>query len=149
MWQIWLIIAGIFFIVEMATVGFLVFWFGIGALIAMVCSFFIPNVYIQSAIFVISSTLLIIFTKPLVNKFIKKDKTVATNAYSIIGKKGLVIKEINPTSGVGQVKIGTEVWSAKSLSDEVISENTEIEIVEIDGVKAVVKPVTSKKEVNA
>ena len=146
MWQIWLIIAGIFFIVEMATVGFLVFWFGIGALIAMVCSFFIPNVYIQSAIFVISSTLLIIFTKPLVNKFIKKDKTVATNAYSIIGKKGLVIKEINPTSGVGQVKIGTEVWSAKSLSDEVISENTEIEIVEIDGVKAVVKPVTSKKK---
>ena len=146
MWQIWLIIAGIFFIVEMATVGFLVFWFGIGALIAMVCSFFIPNVYIQSAIFIISSTLLIIFTKPLVNKFIKKDKTVATNAYSIIGRKGIVIKEINPTAGLGQIKVGSEVWSAKTLLDEVIPENTEIEVTDIDGVKAVVKTFSSKSE---
>ena len=46
MWQFWLIAAGIFFIIEIATVGFLVFWFGIGAIIAMVVSLFIPNVRI-------------------------------------------------------------------------------------------------------
>ena len=33
MWQIWLIIAGICLIIEIMTVGFLIFWFAIGALL--------------------------------------------------------------------------------------------------------------------
>ena len=59
MWKIWLIISGLFFVGEMITVGFLIFWFGIGALIAMIASFFIDNIIIQTTIFVISSTILI------------------------------------------------------------------------------------------
>ena len=70
MWQIWLIIAGICLIIEIMTVGFLVFWFAIGALLAMVTSLFIDNIIIQTAVFVISSGLLIFATKPFVEKFI-------------------------------------------------------------------------------
>lgn len=143
MWQIWLIAAGIFFIVEMATVGFLVFWFGIGALITMIISFFVPNVYIQSAIFVITSTLLIFLTKPFVNKFLSTDTSVATNAYSIIGRTGIVTKEINSIHGTGQVKIGGEVWSAKVKTDETIPVDTEVKVIEIDGVKVVVEVVAN------
>ena len=139
MWVFWLIVAGIFFIIEMATIGFLVFWFGIGSLLAMVTSFFTDNIFIQAVVFIIASTLLLIFTRPLVNKFIKIPKEVKTNAYSIIGKKGIVISKINNIEGIGQIKIDGEVWSAKSVTDEDIPENTEVEIVEIDGVKAVVK----------
>lgn len=138
MWQIWIILAGLFFIIEMATVGFLVFWFGIGALLAMVVSLFTSNLAIQTAVFVFSSTLLLFLTRPFVNKFSNKD-TVQTNAYSIIGKKGIVIKDIDPISGKGQVKIGTEIWSAKSEDDRKIEKGLEVEILEIDGVKAVVK----------
>lgn len=69
MWQVWLIIAGLFFVGEIATVGFLIFWFGIGALIAMIVSFFTSNIIIQTTIFVISSTILIFATKPFVKKF--------------------------------------------------------------------------------
>lgn len=139
MWVFWLIAAGIFFIIEMATIGFLVFWLGIGALLAMVTSFITDSILIQSIVFIISSTLLLIFTRPLVDKFIKVPKEVKTNAYSIIGKKGIVISKINNIEGVGQIKIDGDVWSAKSATDEDIPENTEVEIVEIDGVKAVVK----------
>ena len=143
MWQIWLIAAGIFFIVEIATVGFLVFWFGIGALVAMLSSFFIPDVYIQTIIFLVTSTLLIFLTKPFVNKFMKKDKTIPTNAYSIIGRIGIVTKEINSVLGTGQVKIGGEVWSAKVKTDETIPVGTEITVIEIDGVKAVVEVISN------
>ena len=139
MWQFWIILAGLFFIIEMATVGFVVFWFGIGSLIAMVISLFTSNLAIQTAVFVFSSAILLFFTRPFVDKFTKKEKEVQTNAYSIIGKKGIVIKEIDPISGQGQVKIGTEVWSAKSLEDKKIEKGSEVEIAEIDGVKAVVK----------
>ena len=139
MWQIWIILAGIFFVIEMITVGFLVFWFGIGALIAMIVSFFTSNIAVQTAVFVISSTILLFFTRPFVNKFSKKDDEIKTNAYSIIGKRGIVIKEINPVSGEGQVKIGSEVWSAKSKEDKKIEQGLEVEVLEIDGVKAIVK----------
>ena len=43
MWTIWLIIAGIFFVGEIMTVGFLLFWFGFGSLVAMIVSFFTDN----------------------------------------------------------------------------------------------------------
>ena len=141
MWVFWLIAAGIFFIIEMATIGFLVFWLGIGALLAMVTSFITDSILIQSIVFLVTSTLLLIFTRPLVNKFIKVPKEIKTNAYSIIGKKGIVISKINNIEGDGRIKIDGEVWSAKAMHDEEIPKDTEVEIVEINGVKAVVKKV--------
>ena len=138
MWHIWLILAGVFFVIEAFTIGFLVFWFGIGALLAMIVSFFTDNIFLQSAVFIISSTILLFFTRPFVNRF-SKNNNVQTNAFSIIGKKGIVTQTIDPISGKGQVKVGSEKWSAKSLNNSKIEEGLEVEVVEIDGVKAVVK----------
>lgn len=142
MWHIWLIIAGVCFIIEMITVGFLVFWFGIGALLTMIVSLIFPdNIILQTSVFVISSTLLIFLTKPLVNKLSKSDKKVATNAFSIIGKKGIVTQDINEAHGVGQIKVAGEVWSAKTSDGSTIEKGTQIEVRKIDGVKAVVEPI--------
>lgn len=139
MWQIWLIISGMFFILEMITVGFLVFWFAIGSLFAMITSFFTANIIIQTTVFLITSTLLLFLTKSFAGKMSRED-SIKTNAYSIIGKTGLVTTEINSKKGIGQVKIGSETWSAKGISDEIIPVGSEVEISEISGVKVVVKP---------
>ena len=64
MWQIWLIASGIFFVIEIFTVGFLIFWLGVAALIAMLISFITDSVIFQTAVFVISSGLLIFATRP-------------------------------------------------------------------------------------
>ena len=140
MWQFWLIAAGIFFIGEIITTGFLIFWLGIGSLLAMIVSFLTDNIIIQTAVFVVSSCLLIFLTKPFVDKFItKNEKKVKTNAYSIIGKVGIVTEEINPMLGTGLVKVGTETWSAISEDKSVIKKDAQIEIKEIIGVKVVVQ----------
>ena len=141
MWQVWLIIAGLFFIGEIITVGFLIFWFGVAALISMIVSLFTSNIIIQTTTFVISSTILLFITKPFVKKFVDI-KPTKTNAFSIIGKKALVIKEIAPHS-IGQIKINGEVWSAESENDEIISEGSDVEIIQIKGVKAIVKSIKS------
>lgn len=138
MWYFWLILAGIFVIAEIATVGFLIFWLSLGSLCAMLTSFFTDNIIIQTAVFVVTSVLFIFLTRPLAKKLAKTDNTLVTNAFSIIGKKAIVIKEINPTLGVGQIKIDGQVWTAKSTNEEIISEGTEVLILNIDGVKAVV-----------
>ena len=148
MWQVWLIIAGLFFIGEIATVGFLIFWFGIGELLAMIVSFFVSNVIIQTAVFIISSTILIFATKPFVKKLVDVKKT-NTNAFSIIGKKALVIKEINPIHSTGQIKINGEVWSAESENSEIIQEGLEVEILQIKGVKAIVKPIIINEKISS
>ena len=138
MWYVWLILAGIFVIAEIATVGFLIFWLSLGSLCAMITSFFTDNIIIQTAVFVVTSALFIFFTRPLAKKLDKTDNPLVTNAFSIIGKRAIVIKEINPNQGVGQIKIDGQVWTAKSTNEEFISEGTEVLILSIDGVKAVV-----------
>ena len=139
MLAIWLIIAGIFFIGEIMTVGFLLFWFGFGSLVAMIVSFFTSNIIIQTSVFLVVSVLLLLITKPFVKKFVDKKPTVITNAYNIIGKKAIVLEDIDPIQSKGLVKIGTETWSAESEADEKISKDTEVEVTAIKGVKAVVK----------
>ena len=140
MWVFWLIAAGIFFIIEIATVGFLIFWLGIGALLAMATSFFTDNVIIQTAVFVVSSAILIPLTKPFIDKISKKG-VVPTNSYSLINKRGIVLSDINPIKGTGLVKVNGETWSAKTEDESSILKDTEVEILAIDGVKLIVKPV--------
>lgn len=140
MWIFWLIASGIFFIGEILTVGFLIFWLGIGAIIALIVSLFTPSLIIQTAAFVISSIILIFATKSFADKFTRKDG-VATNVYTLSGKKGIVIEEINPTKSRGQIKVNGEIWSAFCDENLIIPKDSEVEIIKIQGVKAKVTPV--------
>lgn len=147
MWQFWLIASGIFFIAEIITVGFLIFWLGIGALITMIVSFFTSNLIIQTTVFVISSTILIFATRPLINKF-ANTKTTSTNAFSLVGKKGIVTQNIDSIRGTGQIKVQGELWSAISKDNDIIPKNTEVEILSIKGVKLIVTPVRVSSTLN-
>lgn len=141
MWQIWLIIAGVCLVVEIMTVGFLIFWLAIGALVAMVVSLFIDNLLIQTTVFVISSAILIFATKPFVKKFANNENAVKTNVYSIIGKVGLVTETIDSVHSTGQIKVDGETWSALGANDSIIEKGTEVEVLEVKGVKTIVTPV--------
>ena len=146
MWQIWLIIAILFFILEMMGPGFLLFWVGVGALITMVVSLFVDSLVVQIGVFTISSILLLFFTRPFVKKFTKNDTTI-TNANSIIGKKAIVTKEINSLKGTGQIKINGEAWSAKSSNEDIIEEGAKVTVLNINGVKAIVEKAKEKNAI--
>ena len=141
MWYLWLIIAGLFFVGEIFTHGFLIFWFGIASLVAFLFSFVTDSIYIQTVIFLITSCLLLLASKPLFKNIMKSTKQVNTNAFSIVNEKGIVISDIDNINGVGQVKINGEIWSAKSKTDEPIFKGTEVTIVSIEGVKAIVSTI--------
>lgn len=144
-WQIWLIVAGICFIAEIATVGFLIFWFGVAALITCLLSLVVHNIIAQTVIFIVLSILLICLTRPFADKISKKDKTI-TNSNAVIGKEGVVIKEINSNpSAVGQVKVSGDTWSAivEDYKDEIPVGST-VRVLRIDGVKLIVEPIDIK-----
>ena len=148
MWSFWLIAAGIFFILEIFTTGFLIFWLGIAGLISMIVSFFTANVNIQAVVFVIASTLLIIFTRPILNKFfkIKDSSTIPTNIYGVLGKKGIVVEDIDNIDYSGKVKVAGELWSATSVED--LKKGTHIKVTEVDGVKLKVEPIEETTHTN-
>lgn len=133
MWKLWLVIAGLCFVIESFTVGFFVFWFGIGALITLAISFFIDNIIIQTAVFIVSSSLLLVLTKPLVKKFVKNVDTHPTNYQSLVGKEGIVLEDIDSINGTGQVKVNGELWSATSSTN--IEKNTKVKVIGVNGVK--------------
>lgn len=139
MWIPWLIVAGLCFVIEIYTVGFFIFWFGVGALLALVISLFTDNLFIQAVVFIVSSCLLLLLTKPLMKRFGNTAKTTPTNVYSIIGKEGFVIEDINSINYSGKVKINGEIWSA--TSDSNIKKDSKIIVKRVNGVKAEVEEV--------
>ena len=93
-------------------------------------------------IFVALSAILLFLTRPLIEKFVTKhEPQVVTNAFSIIGKEGKVTKAIDPVTKIGQIKVGTETWTAKEENDTILNEGEIVKVKAIDGVKAIVSKI--------
>ncbi len=133
---LWLVIAIVLFAVEALTVNLTTIWFGFGAIAAMVVSALGGSSSLQIIFFVVATVVLLIFTRPLAVKYIRK---TSTNIDSLVGKQAIVIEKIDNLAGTGQVKIDGNVWSARSEHGFIISEREVVEIVEISGVKLIVK----------
>ena len=136
--SLWLLLFVVLIIIELLTVNLTTIWFAFGSLVAYILSFFVSDIMIQTIIFLVSSIILLIFTRPIVKKFLL-NKEVKTNADMLIGKIGVVTKEITKTD-IGEVKIDGKYWSAKA--DKKIKEGSKVEILAIEGVKLIV----NKKE---
>ncbi|CEH32967.1 NfeD family protein [Romboutsia lituseburensis] len=133
---LWLIVAIIFGIAEAMTPSLTLIWFSIGALILIFLSTFIKSILIQVILFgIISVTLLIVATKIIVKK--DENHQYDTNLQAIVKKSGVVRKDILPNE-TGIVVVENEEWSAISANNEAILENTEVEILKIEGVKLIV-----------
>jgi len=140
MWITWLILCGFFFLVEIFTISFLMFWPGVAAFVAFILAILNVPTHIQITVFAILSIILILLTKPLTNKLFKTKDTL-TNVRSIIGKRGVVLKTIDNLNCKGQVKVAGEIWSAISTTDDIITIDTNVEIEAIDGVKVKVRKI--------
>jgi len=135
---IWMIVAIGFGLAEGLTLGLTFIWFAGGALLAMIASFLGLPIFVQVIAFIVGSALMLIYTRPVAKKVLKIGAT-KTNVDSLIGKEGIVIKELKPFT-LGQVKVKGQIWSAKAFNDEAIAENERVEVVSIEGVKLIVKP---------
>lgn len=137
MFTCWLVIFIILLIIEIATINLVSIWFAIGALITAIFSLFIEDTLILSSIFAIVSILTLILTKGFVKKFSRKE-TIPTNIDRIIGKIGIVTKEISKLDP-GEVKVEGKYWTA--IASSKIKKDSQVEIIAIDGVKLKVKKV--------
>lgn len=141
MWLFWLVLSLVLLIVEIITVSFLAFFPAIGAFLAYIATLFNVELTGQIVIFAVSTSLLIIFMKPLMRKFINT-KDVRTNANSVVSKTGVVTETIDTLNNKGTVKVDGELWSAISeKDDEIIQVGEKIIVTKLKGVKVIVKKI--------
>jgi membrane protein implicated in regulation of membrane protease activity len=138
---IWGAIIALAIILEAATNQLISIWFVFSGLLVFVLSLCdVPLTY-QIIIFVVVSFLLLIITKPLAKKLMRFKKE-DTNLGRVINKQAVVIHEIDNLKGVGQVSLGGNVWSAKSIDNSLCIAKNEIVIVKgIQGVKLIVEKI--------
>ena len=134
-WIFWLVLVIILSFVEVATVNLVSIWFVASGIVAMILSFFIEDIAIVSTIFAILGIVLLIITRPIVNKLKSKDN-VKTNLDRIIGEDAIVTEDIVKNE-VGEVKVDGKRWSA--ISKNKCLKGDIVKILRIDGVKLVVE----------
>ena len=144
-WIIWLVIVFLLTIVELATINLVSVWFVISGCLALIVSLFTQNFYIQFGVFVICGIVFLVLTKPFLNK-LKREKEENLYRERIPGMEGIVTVAIKKGK-IGEVKVDGKLWSA--TADEDIERENLIKVLEVDGIKLVVKnneTVLEKKE---
>ena len=143
---IWLGIALVLLVIEILTVGLTTIWFAVGALLAMTLAFCGAGLPWQTTVFVVSSVLLLVFTRPLVQKYINGRRT-KTNIDAIVGMTGKVVETINGIEGTGAVLVDGRTWSARGEDEmTVIPLDTIVTVQEVSGVKLLVKQQATAQE---
>lgn len=143
---LWACLFVAFLIIELATAGLATIWFCGGAIIALIMAAFNLPVWSQIAVFAVLSIVLLILTRPIVKK-LKSKKVAPMNTERVLGRKSIVIDDIDGLSGNGSVKIDGIIWSAISENDDtVILKGTKVIVKKVDGVKVVVAPCEDNKE---
>ncbi|WGS65021.1 NfeD family protein [Marinitoga aeolica] len=117
-WQFWIILGIIFIILEIITPTFFFFWFGLSAFITSILGIFITNKIITSIIFIVLSTILWLFSRKIVKKWIKPVQNKNFHLDELIGKIGIALTDFDKENS-GIVKVFSEEWRAYSENEEI------------------------------
>lgn len=135
----WLVIFVVLVAIEIATMGLTTIWFAGGALLATIAAALGGPLWLQVALFIVVSAVLLFFTRPIAVKYFNKDR-VRTNVESLIGKQAIVISEIDNLQGIGQVTVNGQEWTARSADDRIrIPVGSVVTILAVSGVKLIVE----------
>ncbi len=130
----WIIVAGVALLIEAITTGLTSIWFTIGGFVAAVAAWLGAGLPVQIILFLVVSIALMILVRPLAKKKVTGE-VVPTNADSLIGRKLVVIEEVNNREKTGKAKVGDIDWTLRSINGTVIPKGSIVVVKEIEGTK--------------
>ena len=121
-WILWCILGAILIVAEVFTSGFVLLWFGIGALAAALAGIIgIDNLGIQFLIFAAVSVGLTAASRTIFVNYFSREKTgdsLRTGADSLPGKIGTVVSSSRGAMQEGAVKVFGSTWTAYPAEGE-------------------------------
>jgi|ERR1044071_7705721 len=121
-WVLWCILGAVLIIAEIFTTGFVLLWFGIGALLAALASFVgIDSLVIQFLIFAGVSIALTAASRTIFLNYFSRDKTeqgLRSGVDALPGKVGTVVSSSKGALNEGAVKVFGSTWTAYPAAGE-------------------------------
>ena len=129
MWQMWVIIAVICLILELMNGDFFIMCFAIGGVCSSIAAAVGGNIYVQLAVFAITSVLSLFFVRPAALRYLHKNEdSRVSNADALIGQTGRVSEPI-VADGFGRVAIDGDDWKALSVDGQPIEKDARVQVV--------------------
>ena len=136
-WVVWAIAAAVLAAGEAASAALVLGPVALAAAVAAIVAATGAGAVVQAVAFVLGSVAALGVLRPIATRHMRLPPHVRTGAAALIGASATVLEQVNRDGG--RVKIGGEVWSARSYDeDQVLEPGDHVEVLKIDGATALV-----------
>ncbi len=136
-WVLWMIAAGLLAVGEMFTLSFFLGPVAVAAVTAAIVALAGGGVALQWIVFIAMSAASFAVLRPIARRHLRTPLSLRTGTAALIGCPAIVLERVDGRGG--QVKIGGEIWTARSFDeDQAFEPGTRVEVLKIDGATALV-----------
>jgi len=137
-WAAWLLLAALLGVAEVATLDLLFAMLAAGAVAGAVASAVGAPFVLSLVVALVVSVAMLGLARPVALRHLRASTPeTRTGVAALVGRQALVLERVDQHSG--QVKLGGEVWSARTYDPQsAIEVGTTVDVVQIDGATAVV-----------
>jgi membrane protein implicated in regulation of membrane protease activity len=138
-WIVWLILAAVLGVAEVMTTTLAFGLIAVSAVVAAVVGAVGGGLPFQLAAFAVAAGAGLGLVRPIAVRHIKQPPLLRTGTSALVGRSAIVIEQV--TDRAGQVRIGGELWSARTYDEsQVIAAGSTVDVFAIEGVTALVHP---------
>jgi membrane protein implicated in regulation of membrane protease activity len=138
-WIVWLILAAVLGVAEVMTTTLAFGLIAVSAVVAAVVGAVGGGLPFQLAAFAVAAGAGLGLVRPIAVRHIKQPPLLRTGTSALVGRSAIVIEQV--TDRAGQVRIGGELWSARTYDEsQVIVAGSTVDVFAIEGVTALVHP---------
>ena len=136
-WVWWMIAAGVLAAGEIFTMGFFLGPIAVAAVLSAVVALAGAGLAVQWVVFIIASLGSVLVLRPVARRHLRTPASIRTGTAALVGGPATVVERVDRSGG--QVKIGGEIWSARSYDeDDSFEPGARVAVMQIDGATALV-----------
>lgn len=134
-WILWIVLGVILIVAEIFTLGFVLLWFGVGALAAALAGWLGLGFGQQFLIFAVISIALTAMSRTIfANYFTRDENSLKTGIDSLPGQIGTVTIASKGALHQGAVKVYGSIWTAYPINEAApLVEGEKVEVVCVQG----------------
>jgi len=138
-WIAWLVLAALLGVAELMTTTLAFGLLAVAAVVAAIVGGVGLGLPFQIAGFVVAAGAGLAVVRPLAVRHIRQPPLMRTGTSALVWRPATVTEEVTPLDG--RVRIGGEVWSARSYDEaQVIPVGSTVDVFAIEGATALVHP---------
>jgi membrane protein implicated in regulation of membrane protease activity len=148
-WILWVIVGVGLIIAEIFTLGFVMFWFGIGAFVGALVGFLGFGFGWQFLAFALVSIVLTAMSRTIFANYFSLNEadSIKTGVDSLPGQIGTVSSASKGALHEGAVKVFGSTWTAFPIDEESpLIEGEKVEVVQVKGSSIYVRRINTQKE---